>query len=38
MAQGHKRVTVRLVVGSIPTRGNDIFNIFISSLNPAALE
>ena len=38
VAQWHKCSTVngkvsrRTVVGSIPTRGNEIFNIFISSL------
>ena len=33
VAQGHKRVTVDgQVVDSIPTRENEMFNIFISSL------
>ena len=32
MAQGHKRVTVNAFVGSVPTRENRMFNIYISSL------
>ena len=31
MAQGHKRATVNVsVVGSIPTKRNEVFNIFIN--------
>ena len=36
MVQRHKRATVNaMVVGSVPIRGNEIFNIFLRSGNKA---